>query len=238
MAEMAEISNDEQITAHDYDRWLMQDSFMARWMRFWLSPSRILLFNTPVHRLPKQLSLKPTDKVLDIGCGYAGLLLYLLRKVGFTEVMEGLDCSAFMVEQANAEVQARGADRCIRVRQGLATQLPYADGAFDEVFCTYVIKHLSDALLHEMLRETMRVLKPGGRLCVWEAGPARRNFMQVSNLWLLRHGVSVVHLRSDEELRGILLQSGFNSIEPCGRGPYFYYPPLPRVGFIAARPVA
>jgi len=239
MAVTAEIDHDEQwATARDYDQWLAQDTLMARWMRFWLSPNRTLLFNTPVCRLPQKLCLKSTDKVLDIGCGFAGLLLYLLRRVGFTEVMEGLDCSPFMVGQANTEIQSRGADRRIRVRQDLATRLPYADGIFDAVFCTYVIKHLPDAQLHEMLRETIRVLKPGGRFCVWEAGPSRHNFMQVWNLRLLRQGVSVVHLRTEGELRELLLQAGFSGIRPYGRGPYFYYPPLPRVGFIATRPPA
>jgi len=32
-----------------------------------------------------------------------------------------------------------------------------------------VAKHLSDDRLREMAREAKRVLKPGGRFCVWEA---------------------------------------------------------------------
>lgn len=241
MTVAAETDHDEQGTAAcDYDRWLKQNTPMARWMRFWLSPRRTLLFNTSVYQLPKRMGLKPTDKVLDIGCGYAGLLLYLLRRVGFTEVMEGLDGSAFMTAQANAEIQARGAVLRIRVQQGPATPLPYADGLFDAVFCTYVIKHLSDPLLREMLRETRRVLKPGGRFWVLEAGPSRYNFMQVWNMRLLRQGGLAVHLRTEGALRDLLSEAGFSDIQPYGRGIHFYYPPLPRVGFIASRsqPVA
>ena len=119
---------DEQLhTARDYDRWLLQKSFNARWARFWFAPNRTVWLNTPVRNLARTLALKPSDKILEIGCGYAGLLLYLFRKVGFTSPMEGLDCSSLMIARACTEVRARGCEGRIRLQQGLATQLPYAD---------------------------------------------------------------------------------------------------------------
>jgi SAM-dependent methyltransferase len=227
--------DDQRATARDYDQWLARDTLIARWMRFWLSPRRTPFFNTPVCRLPRQLSLRPTDKVLDIGCGYAGLLLYLFRRIGFTEVMEGLDCSGFMIRRAREEIRSRGLVERIYVREGLATQLPYADGTFDVVCSTFMIKHLSDALLKDMLREVRRVLKPSGRFCVWEAAPSRHAFMQAWNLRLLSTGVSVIHLRSEAQVRALLEEAGFTDLRPCGGGLYYYYPPLPRAGFIAVR---
>jgi ubiquinone/menaquinone biosynthesis C-methylase UbiE len=236
---MAETDPDEQqATARDYDQWLAQDTLMARWMRFWLSPGRLLLFNTPVGRLPRYLGLKPTDKVLDIGCGYAGLLLHLLSRVGFTEVLEGLDCSGFMIARAQEEIRARKLEGRVRVQQGVATQLPFADRSVDVVFSTFMIKHLSDPLLKDMLREVLRVLKPGGRFCMWEAAPSRYACMRVWNLRLLETGVSVVHLRSAGQLQALLEEAGFTDLRPYGHGLYYYYPPLPRAGFIAARPTA
>lgn len=230
---------DEQVTtANDYDRWLAQKNFGAWWVRFWFAPKQTLLLNTPARKLPRLLSLTATDKVLDIGCGYGGLLIYLNRRVGFTKVMEGVDCSALMVRRARAEMQSRGLGSQINVSQGMATKLPYPDGSFDVVLSTYVIKHLSDELSHEMLREVMRVLKPGGRFCLWEAAPSRNAYLQVLNLKLLKMGVSTAYLRTAEELQECLESAGFSDLQPYGHGPYYYYPPLPRVGFIARRPVA
>jgi ubiquinone/menaquinone biosynthesis C-methylase UbiE len=229
---------DEQlVTAHDYDCWFSQDTLIARWVRFWFAPKQTLFLNTPVRRLPQLLSLKPSDKVLDIGCGYGGLLIYLNRKVGFTQVMEGLDCSSLMVDCARKEFRNRGLESCARIRQGVATRLPYPDASLDVVVSTYVIKHLSDELLREMFAEVMRVLKPGGRFCLWEAAPSRNSYVHAFNLKLLKIGVSTARLRTSEQLRSFLESAGFRDLRPYGHGLYYYYPPLPRVGFIAVRPL-
>jgi ubiquinone/menaquinone biosynthesis C-methylase UbiE len=233
MADYEPAKDEQSATARDYDRWLAEDSLGARWARFWFSPKRTLWMNTPVRGLPKILSIKPEDRILDIGCGYGGLLMYLNRQVGFTNVMEGLDCSGFMIARAQEEIRSRKLEGRVCVRQGLATRLPYAANTFDIAFSTFVIKHLSDALLRDMFREVLRVLKPGGRFCVWDAAPSRYAFMQFWNLILLRTGVSVIHLRSPQQLAALLEEAGFASLRPYGGGPYYYYPPLPRAGFIA-----
>ena len=229
--------HDEQlVTAEDYDHWLEDNSFVSRWVRFWFAPRQILMLNTPAHKLPSLLSLTPNDRVLDIGCGYGGLLIYLNKKVRFKQAMEGLDCSGLMVRLARAEMQSRGLDSLIGISQGVATDLPYAGASMDVVLSTYVIKHLSDHLLRRMLGEVRRVLKPGGRFCFWEAGPSRNFYVQRFNLKLLKMGVSTAYLRSSEELREHLETAGFCGLERYGHGLYYYYPPLPRVGFIARKP--
>jgi ubiquinone/menaquinone biosynthesis C-methylase UbiE len=230
-------TNDDQLTtANDYNSWLAQNTFGAWWVRFWFAPKQTLFLNTPARKLPELLSLTPAKKVLDVGCGYGGLLIYLNRRVGFTQVMEGLDCSTLMVKLAQSEMRNRGLDSLIRIRQGLATKLPYPDGTFDVVLSTYVIKHLSDRLSREMFGEVMRVLKPGGHFCLWEAAPSRNVFLQVLNLKLLKLGVSTAYLRTAGQLRECLESAGFSDLQPYGHGLYYYYPPLPRVGFIARRP--
>ncbi len=229
--------NAEMETAHNYDVWLSRGTPMARWMRFWLAPQRTVWLNTPVRWLQEALSLQPSSRVLDIGCGYGGILLYLRRRAGITETLDGLDCSRLMVERGRKEMQRRGLQDAITLKQGVATALPYPDASRDVVVCTYVIKHLPDPLLRQMLLEIRRVLKPGGRLCLWEAGPSRYPFMQVWNMKLLRTGwAAPVYLRTLEELRNRLDEAGFADIRPYGNGFYYYYPPLPRVGFIASNP--
>ena len=229
--------SEELETARDYDSWLSQDTFGSRWMRFWLAPPRTVWLNTPVRWLPDAISLRPSDRILDIGCGYGGMLIYLQRRVGVSVPMEGLDCSPLMVERGRKEIMSRGLRDKINLRQGVATVLPYPDHSLDVVLCTYVIKHLSDPLLRQMLSEIRRVLKPGGRLCLWEAAPSRYPFMQSWNMKLLRKGwSSFLRLRAMGELQSFLEDAGYRSIRPYGTGLYYYYPPLPRAGFIALNP--
>jgi len=232
------VGDDQQDTAHDYDEWMKQDSVSASWVRFWFSPKRTLWLNTPARTLAARLALRPADRVLDVGCGYAGLLIYLHRKIRFTGTVDGIDCSARMVERAREEVRSRGMQAHVEIRQGLATALPYPDASVDVVLCTYVVKHLSDESLRTLLREVRRVLKPGGRFCLWEAAPSRYAFMQAWNLKLLRLGVSVVYLRTAAELRVFLEEAGFTDLQPYGHGLYYFYPPLPRAGYIATSPAA
>ena len=141
-----------------------------------------------------------------------------------------------MVQRAKAEVHQRGLEGSIRITRGMATQLPYAAESFDVVLNAYVIKHLSDDHLREMVRDVKRVLKPGGRFCVWEAVPSRHAFMNVWNTMLLKVGISVIHMRTADQVRAILEAEGFVIQQPFGHGLYYFYPPLPRAGFIAVAP--
>lgn len=232
--------DEQKFTACEYDRWLSRNSLSARWVRFWFSPRRTLWLNTPIRTLPATAGLSPKDRLLDIGCGYGGVLIYLYRKLGMkagsSACWEGLDNSLLMVRRAQEELHQRGLEKAIRITGGLATRLPYEDGAFDVVLSGYVVKHLSDDRLREMVREVKRVLKPGGRFCVWEAVPSRHAFMNVWNLMLLRVGISVIHMRTADQLRAILEEEGFVISQPFGHGLYYFYPPLPRAGFIAQLP--
>jgi len=49
---------------------------------------------------------------------------------------------------------------------GLAEQFPFADGAFDRVVMVDAFQHLHDQ--HVAAKETLRVLRPGGRLVIEE----------------------------------------------------------------------
>jgi demethylmenaquinone methyltransferase/2-methoxy-6-polyprenyl-1,4-benzoquinol methylase len=49
---------------------------------------------------------------------------------------------------------------------GLAEHLPFADGAFDRIVMVDTFHHLHDQ--HVAAKETLRVLRPGGRLVIEE----------------------------------------------------------------------
>ena len=94
-------------------------------------------------------------KVLDAGAG-TGRFTIPLHDAGFD--VTGLDVSAEMLDIAR---QAAGA-RDIPWQQGSIFDLPYAVGSFDTVVSITVINHFPQ--WRDILREYVRVLRPGGRL--------------------------------------------------------------------------
>jgi ubiquinone/menaquinone biosynthesis C-methylase UbiE len=227
--------DEQDKTAEDYDRCMNKKSFIGRWMRYWFSPGRVIFVNTPARKLPSRLSLSSSDKILDVGCGYGSLLIYLHEKIDFRNRIEGIDVSPVMVELAKKELHKKGLENKIAIKIGRGTDLPYPDKTFDIVLSTYVVKHLCDDSLLLMLKEVLRVLKKGGYFCFWEAAPSRINALDKINRKLLSSEVSTVHLRSSEDLHKVMKKAGFSSLERFGHAPYLYYPVMPRAGFIAAK---
>jgi demethylmenaquinone methyltransferase/2-methoxy-6-polyprenyl-1,4-benzoquinol methylase len=69
--------------------------------------------------------------------------------------------------RGGADAACRFADR-IRFVQGQAEQLPFADGEFDGLTFTYLLRYVDDP--QATMRELARVVKPGGRIGMIEFG--------------------------------------------------------------------
>lgn len=106
--------------------------------------------------LQAEVAGRSDARLLDLGCGAGHVSFNVAASVG--EVV-AYDLSRQMLEVVAATAQDRGFSN-IRMQQGAAEQLPFADGEFDFVFSRYSAHHWSDLGL--ALREVRRVLKPGG----------------------------------------------------------------------------
>jgi SAM-dependent methyltransferase len=122
------------------------------------------------------LDAKPSECILDLGCG-DGQLTKRLAATGASVV--GVDASPEMLSAA----RSRGID----AREGRAESLPFADCSFDAVF--------SNAALHwvreqdAMLSEVRRVLRPGGRFVAEMGGHGNIAAIRVALATVLaRHG--------------------------------------------------
>lgn len=113
--------------------------------------------------------------ILDVATGTGDLAIKMARSMPRATVT-GLDLSAGMVERGNAKVaKARLSDR-VKLEVGDSLAMPYADGAFDCVTVAYGVRNFER--LEDGYREMLRVLRPGGVICVVElsepaAQPAR-----------------------------------------------------------------
>jgi ubiquinone/menaquinone biosynthesis C-methylase UbiE len=83
---------------------------------------------------------------------------------------------------------------------GDATQLPFPSESADATVCVFLIHHLGDDMLPELMAELQRVLKPGGLLLLAEPDKAMDRPL-TRLLWRLDRGS---HPRSLDEIQAIL----------------------------------
>lgn len=108
-------------------------------------------------------SLKPGQTVLDLGSG-GGIDCFLAgRKVGPTGHVIGVDMTPEMLDKARANKIKVGGDN-VEFRLGEIEHLPVSDNSVDVVISNCVINLSTDK--PQVLREILRVLKPGGRMAV------------------------------------------------------------------------
>jgi SAM-dependent methyltransferase len=108
--------------------------------------------NSAAYLLPH---LRPTDRLLDVGCGPATITAELATLVG--EVV-GLEATAEAVEVARAGAPG------LEVLLGDVHGLDLPDDSFDVVHAHQVLQHVADPV--QALREMARVCKPGGLVAV------------------------------------------------------------------------
>jgi ubiquinone/menaquinone biosynthesis C-methylase UbiE len=97
------------------------------------------------------------DQVLDIATGTGFTALAFAPHVAS---VIGLDVSTGMLAEARARAEEQGISN-VGFHQGAADALPFEDNSFEIVTCRIAAHHFPD--VPAFLRETARVLKPGGR---------------------------------------------------------------------------
>ena len=108
------------------------------------------------------LALSPGATVLDVGCGIADVARGYAALVSPGGRVLGIDASEAMLAVARGRAAADGLEAEFRVGDALAIDEP--DGSFDVVRSERMLQWLPD--VQAGFDELVRVLAPGGRLCV------------------------------------------------------------------------
>jgi ubiquinone/menaquinone biosynthesis C-methylase UbiE len=115
------------------------------------------------------LGAHPGDRVLDLACGTGLNLAHLRDMVGDGGRVVGVDLTPAMLEIARQRISQNGWDN-VEVREAAAAALPFPDGSFDRVICTYAMNVIPQYA--RAIDEVERVLVPGGRFVSLELGLA------------------------------------------------------------------
>jgi SAM-dependent methyltransferase len=100
-------------------------------------------------RIAAHYGLKPSMRILDVGCG-KGYLLYEFTQILPGIEVAGLDVSAYAIEAAKVEVKPF-------LSIGRAEDLPYADASFDFVISLGTLHNLPISELFPALAQIERV---------------------------------------------------------------------------------
>jgi SAM-dependent methyltransferase len=134
---------------------------------------------------------------VDLGCGSGRTLVWNADLGGY---QVGIDVSPYFAREA-----CTSADLVL----GDLRRLPFGDGVFTKAAALDVFEHLSREALVDVLRESARVLAPGGRLFVYSHvrrnSPLAGGLRQINRLarWLERRGfvdLSRERLRKSDHL--------------------------------------
>ncbi|ASG23959.1 class I SAM-dependent methyltransferase [Nitrospirillum viridazoti] len=146
------------------------------------------------------LAPRPGDTVLELGCGPGQALALAVKAVGPTGTVHGIDQSAVMLQQAaklNRQSRQQGQ---LHLHLGRFDTLPLPAGAVDGMLAVNVAYFWQNAA--DVLRETRRVLRPGGRLVVYVTDAA------TMQRWPFA-GTGTHRLFTPLDLRAMLLAGGF-----------------------------
>jgi demethylmenaquinone methyltransferase/2-methoxy-6-polyprenyl-1,4-benzoquinol methylase len=128
---------------------------------------------------------EPGMRILDVATG-TGMVAFALAERG-AEVV-GLDQSEAMLSGAQARLQQTPAlSGRLSFMLGEAEALPFADGEFDALSFTYLLRYVDDP--EATLRELARVVKPGGRIAMVEFGVPSRPALR--GLWRIHTRVGL-----------------------------------------------
>ncbi len=172
-------------------------------------------------------AFKP-QQILDIATGTGDFAILSARRLQ-PQSVTGADISEGMMQIARQKVTEKKLDHIIRFQREDCSSLSFSDDTFDAVTVAYGVRNFEN--LDEGLRETCRVLKPGGHLLIVELSspknfPMKQLFAVYAKIVMPAIGRLISKDRSaytylpatmaafpqGEVMQGILKKAGFREV--------------------------
>jgi SAM-dependent methyltransferase len=149
------------------------------------------------------------ETVLDLGSGGGIDVLISARRVGPTGKAIGLDMTDEMLALARANAAEAGVEN-VEFVKGYIEEIPLADGSVDVVISNCVINLAGDK--PAVLRETARVLRPGGRFAVSDV-IADPDMDAATRADMAAYTGCIAGALTEDEFRAALADAGLVDIE-------------------------
>ncbi|MEX2204614.1 MAG: methyltransferase domain-containing protein [Myxococcota bacterium] len=181
----------------------------ADWLLPFYDPlTRLLGTGAALARLVEQAELAPGQRVLDLGCGTGAGTLKAKRAQAGIEIV-GVDPDPKALARAKRKAERAGLS--IEFQEGFGDALPCADARFDRVLSSFMFHHLESEQKPAVLRELLRVLRPGGRLHLVDFGGAGHGLGAF--LARLVHREESLRANTEDGLTALMREAGFGAAE-------------------------
>lgn len=159
------LERDAQQVQFHYD---LSDDFYALWLDPWRVYS-CAYYRTPALNLAqaqeakldhicRKLNLQPGERLLDIGCGWGGLIFWAAQHYGVHA--KGITLSRNQYDYVRQRIQALGLEGQVQVE--LMDYRQMADAPFDKLASVGMFEHVGHAHLQEYFQSVRKLLRPGG----------------------------------------------------------------------------
>ncbi|MBN1287653.1 MAG: class I SAM-dependent methyltransferase [Anaerolineae bacterium] len=160
------IARDRQAVGYHYD---VPGDFYALWLdkrmvyscAYFAAPGEALdaAQERKLDLICRKLDLKASERLLDIGCGWGGLIMYAAQRYGVEA--HGITLSRPQVDFANARIREAGLqDRC-RAEYRDYREISQTE-QYDKIVSVGMAEHVGVKMLPEYFRQAWRLLHPGG----------------------------------------------------------------------------
>lgn len=145
----------------------------------------ILWRKRAVRGMRKRLASRATPwAILDVATGTADFALEIVR-MGIPAHVTGVDISVGMLEVGREKVARKGWNDRVVLVEGDSATLPFETGSFDAVCAAFGVRNFEN--LDAGLSNMVRVLRPGGTLCILEfSRPTAFPMRQIFGLYFRR----------------------------------------------------
>ncbi len=167
-------SRDRQVISHHYDvsnrfyEWVLGPSMAYTCAVYPSADATLEQAQDEKHELvARKLALEPGMRLLDVGCGWGGMVRHAAREHGVKAL--GVTLSRNQAEWAQAEIERQGLSDLAEVRHVDYRDAP--ESAFDAISSIGLTEHIGRAQLPSYFASLYQRLRPGGRLlnhCITE----------------------------------------------------------------------
>ena len=160
---------DAEVIRYHYD---VGNDFYALWLDAWMVYSCAYFpegtedldaaQEAKLEHICRKLRLKPGEQLLDIGCGWGGLIIYAAQRYGVFAT--GVTLSEAQANLARERIRAAGLEDRVRVEVRDYRDLGLVEGEarYDKVVSVGMFEHVGRANLQAYVQQVYRLLKPGG----------------------------------------------------------------------------